>query len=162
YPIALEGNTGGNWENFFTVFIDWNQNDILDDEGEIYQVGSIINSTGTDGQQATGNIDVPEDALVGSTRMRVFKVYEVPNGYVIDAFSMIQNFGQVEDYTLNVTSGGSGGCTTPVITNTTGDDICSGDTATLTAETDGEELLWFDAEVDGNLLFTGASYTTDP
>lgn len=102
YSIALEGNTDGNWQNFFTVFIDWNQNDVLDDAGEMYQIGSITNSTGIDGQQATGVISVPVGATLGQTRMRVFKVYEVPNGFVTDPCSMTQNFGQVEDYTILV------------------------------------------------------------
>lgn len=102
YAIALEGNTNGNWENFFTVFIDWDQNGVLDDAGEVYEIGTITNSTGTDGQQATGTISVPLTATLGETRMRVFKVYEVPNGYVTDPCSLIQNFGQVEDYTIDV------------------------------------------------------------
>src|SRR5690606_4438689 len=59
--ITIEGNTNGNNQNFFTVFIDWNQNGILDDEGERYEVGSITNSSGTDGIQAIGNITVPEN-----------------------------------------------------------------------------------------------------
>src|SRR5690606_9959099 len=36
YLVALKGNTNGNFANFFTIFIDWNQNGILDDEGEVY------------------------------------------------------------------------------------------------------------------------------
>lgn len=59
YEITLEGDTSGNWENYFTVFIDWNQNGILDDAGEVYEIGFIANSTGTDGQNVTGNIEVP-------------------------------------------------------------------------------------------------------
>jgi hypothetical protein len=99
YDIALEGNTGGNFENFFTVFIDWNQNDLLDDEGEIYEIGSIENSTGEDGQQATGTISVPFDALLGTTRMRVFKNFNVSE---LDPCSITNGFGQAEDYTVNV------------------------------------------------------------
>lgn len=53
-------------------------------------------------------------------------------------------------------------CTTPVITNTTGDTICEGNTATLAAESNGDELFWFDTEEDGNLLGTGTTFISDP
>ncbi|MBF6608804.1 MAG: choice-of-anchor J domain-containing protein [Flavobacterium sp.] len=101
YPIALEGFTDGNFENFFSVFIDWNQNGNFDDAGESYEIGSITNSTGTDGIQATGTIAVPADALAGNTRMRVIKNYdESPtDGCFVDAF-----FGQTQDYTVAVAS----------------------------------------------------------
>ncbi|MFA7688076.1 MAG: GEVED domain-containing protein [Moheibacter sp.] len=109
YEIAVEGFTDGNWEDFITVFIDWNQNGILNDAGEVYEIGSITNSTGTDGIQAVSDIVVPDDATEGQTMMRVFKTYDVPNDSNIDPCALDQNFGQVEDYTLNVTTGGSGG-----------------------------------------------------
>ena len=104
--LAVEGNTAGNWTNYFTAFIDWNQNGTLNDAGEVYEIGTITNSTGTDGQQAVFTITVPDDALTGETMMRVFKVYEVPNGYNLDPCSITQNFGQVEDYTLNIDGDG--------------------------------------------------------
>src|SRR5690606_18420011 len=109
YEIAVQGNTAGNWQNFITAFIDWNQNGILDDAGEIYEIGSITNSTGSDGIQAVSNITVPADATPGSTMMRVFKVYDLPLDFNLDPCAMDQNYGQVEDYTINITGGGSGG-----------------------------------------------------
>lgn len=103
YPITLKGNTGGNYTDYFTVYIDWNQNGTLDDAGEAYQIGSILNSTGSDAVQATGNILVPATALLGNTRMRVVKYYDEYTGTPCtssDDFS----FGQTEDYTLTVTA----------------------------------------------------------
>ncbi len=100
YQITLEGFTGvgGEWENFFTVFIDWNHNNIFNNTGEMFEIGSIINSTGTDGKQLTGTITVPEDAQLGTTVMRVLKNYEVsPTDPCAD-----YGYGQVEDYTLNI------------------------------------------------------------
>lgn len=100
YPIALEGNTAGSFENRFVVFIDWNQNDILDDAGEVYEITeTIINSTGTDGVQATGNIEVPAGVTAGDTRMRVKKIFETTD--YLDPCSGT-GFGQVEDYTIMV------------------------------------------------------------
>lgn len=109
YAISLEGNTGGPFTNFFTVFVDWNQNGILDDASEVYEIGSIDSSTGIDGQQATGTIQVPADALLGETRLRVFKNYD---SSVIDPCAPI-NFGQVEDYTVNVSPGVADPCAAP-------------------------------------------------
>ncbi|WP_203293031.1 GEVED domain-containing protein [Luteirhabdus pelagi] len=107
YPIALEGNTVGNFENRFVVFIDWNQNEILDDAGEVYEMdNTITNSDGTDGQQALGTIDVPVDALLGETRMRVKKIFGVSD--FLDPCSGT-SFGQVEEYTVNVVEGTSSG-----------------------------------------------------
>lgn len=99
YPIALEGNTNGNFTNRFVVFIDWNQNGILNDAGEVYEIGTIVNSNGTDGQQATGNIVVPEDAVPGNTRMRVKKIFGTTN-FLNPCLGA--GFGQAEDYTINV------------------------------------------------------------
>ncbi len=100
YPIALEGNTDGNFTNRFVVFIDWNHNDILDDAGEVYEMTELlVNSTGIDGQQVTGTIDVPSDALPGTTRMRVKKQFGVTA--FLDPCTAT-SFGQAEDYSINV------------------------------------------------------------
>src|SRR5690606_10185933 len=109
YQISVEGNTGGAWEDFISVFIDWNQNGTLDDVGEVYEIGSIFDSTGEDGVQVLYDIPVPDDALEGETMMRVFKTYDVPNDSNIDPCAMDQNYGQVEDYTINVSTEGGGG-----------------------------------------------------
>ncbi len=107
YPIALEGNTDGNFTNRFAVFIDWNQNEILDDAGEVYEIlETIANSTGTDGQQATGTIVVPAGVTAGDTRMRVKKIFGTTN-YLDPCLGT--GFGQAEDYTITVTAAGGGG-----------------------------------------------------
>jgi len=114
YPIALEGNTDGNFTNRFVVFIDWDQNGVLNDAGEVYEITDLlINSTGTDGQQSNGTIDVPAGALAGTTRMRVKKQFGTIN-YLDPCLATA--FGQAEDYSINVTTGGSGGaCANAVI-----------------------------------------------
>lgn len=102
YPIVLEGNTAGLFENHFVVFIDWNQNGILDDAGEVYPISqTITGSTGTDGQQANGIIDVPVGALTGPTRMRVKKLSGLGN-HLNPCLGTA--YGQAEDYTLQVLS----------------------------------------------------------
>jgi hypothetical protein len=100
YPIILEGNTAGDFENRFAIFIDWNQNDVLDDAGEVYEITEILtNSTGTDGTQVTGNIEVPAGVTAGTTRMRVKKIYNTDD-YLDPCLGT--GYGQVEDYTITV------------------------------------------------------------
>lgn len=94
-PIALEGNTAGAWTNYFTVFIDkegdWS--DYLS-----FQIGSITNSTGTDGQQATGSITLPADLPSGNYTFRVVKNF---GDFPLNPCGSY-SFGQGEDYTLVV------------------------------------------------------------
>ncbi|MGB4204239.1 MAG: GEVED domain-containing protein [Bacteroidales bacterium] len=103
YSCALEGNTNGVWPSTFTVFIDWNQDGIFDNDTERYDIGKIIGSTGEDGIQAVNSIYVPLAALEGSTRMRVMKKFG--ETYVPDACNANSNFGQAEDYTIHVVQG---------------------------------------------------------
>jgi GEVED domain/Secretion system C-terminal sorting domain/Cleaved Adhesin Domain len=105
YPITLKGNSDGNFTNRYIVFIDWNQNKILNDSDEVYFSGTtdmnIVNSTGTDSLQAIGNILVPATAIAGNTRMRVKKIFGTTD-FVNPCLG--SDYGQVEDYTINVTA----------------------------------------------------------
>ncbi len=101
YAITLEGNTAGDYVNQCVVFIDWNQNGILDDEGEVYVISNgLFDTTGTDGGSIVDNIEVPSDALLGSTRMRIKKTFEGPHLNPCDSGA---NWGQAEDYSIVVT-----------------------------------------------------------
>ena len=76
-------------------WIDWNQDKDFEDEGEEI---SMSYSSGS----GTGIVQVPIHALAGETRMRVSLVYNStpqPCGS--------SNYGEVEDYTINVVSGES-------------------------------------------------------
>src|SRR5690625_1428289 len=109
YSIILKGNTNGNYTSYFTVFIDWNQNGVLDDQGEVYVIGSISNSRGVDNISVSGDIEVPIDAVVGNTRMRVVKNYDYALTNPCGAIS----YGQVEDYSVIVSSDTPGECEPP-------------------------------------------------
>lgn len=98
YEIHLQGSTEGPFENFFTVFIDWNQDGNFDGEEESFVIGSIEDSTGDDGQEAVGTITVPEDANIGTTRMRIYKNY---NEAELDPCAT-NGYGQVHDYGVEV------------------------------------------------------------
>jgi len=101
YSIAVEGNTDGNWVNHINAFIDWNRNGSFD-AGEAYTIGTISNSTGLDGKQATSTIAVPADVTPGPVRMRVLKRYSAAA-----AACNSSGYGQGEDYTIVVQGGGA-------------------------------------------------------
>lgn len=126
YPITLKGNTDGNYINYFTVFIDWNQDGDFDDAGESYNIGEIKNSTGLDATSLTGNISVPSNAKLGLTKMRIRKNY---GSYLSNACGN-NTYGQTEDYSLMVI----GSCKQPTgatANNQTSITICKGTEVTL-------------------------------
>lgn len=96
HQIRVEGTTAGNFVTQVSVYVDWNQDGMFA-QGESYQIGTLQNSTGTDGKQAIGMIAVPGAALPGETRMRVLKRYS-------DAATACNTtgYGQAEDYTVTV------------------------------------------------------------
>lgn len=96
YEMAVEGNTDGNYTAKIRVYVDWNQNGVFD-ANEGTSLSDLVGSTGTDGQQSTGEIQVPADALLGATRMRVLKKFSTPADPCNTA-----GFGQAEDYTIVV------------------------------------------------------------
>lgn len=108
YPIAVEGNTDGDFLNTIMAYIDWNQNGTFE-TGERYQIGTFADTDGTDGVQATSSITVPPDALTGTTRLRIAKKYTNPTPVVYATPCNLTGYGQAEDYTLTVTGGGGGG-----------------------------------------------------
>lgn len=119
YTITIEGNTYGDFDTNIVAFIDWNQNDILDDDGEVYELGLLSNTNGADGVSVSLEITVPSDALIGETRIRITKTYtdligeegNPPSPAVINpcaiqfnAFgaSIQTGFGQALDFTVNI------------------------------------------------------------
>lgn len=105
YKMTLKGNTNGSWKvSTFTAFIDWNQNGILDEENEIHRIGFVKGSTGMDDISAELDIKVPDNAVLGNTRLRILKVNS-PSTFAMywpTGACGIYSYGQVEDYTLNV------------------------------------------------------------
>lgn len=121
YTLTVQGNTYEEFENEFVAFIDWNQNGVLDDQGEVYYIGLIYNSDGYDSEEASTQITIPNNAVLGNTRIRITKTYtEEDWGYylVIDPCNILaedlffgdieSSYGQALDFTLNVTTLGVG------------------------------------------------------
>jgi len=122
YEMRIKGNSVGNYTNNYRVFIDWNKDGDFADAGETYNAGTITNSTGVDGLTAVSSITVPAGALPGTTRMRVKKIFGTDD---LANPCLGADYGQVEDYSLNVTT-----CT-PVSWYADTDSDGYGNTATL-------------------------------
>jgi hypothetical protein len=112
FTLTVEGDTKGDFENNIVAFIDWNKNEILDDAGEIFELGMLTNSDGTDGISVTMDITVPANAVQGETRIRITKTYRDDDSEAIinpcaiefDAFGMgvYPGYGQALDFTLQI------------------------------------------------------------
>lgn len=55
---------------------------------------------------------------------------------------------------------GSMSCTTPTLTITSPEPICEGDSATLTATSNGEDVHWYNSATGGTPIHTGTTFTT--
>ena len=88
------GFAGTMYNEFFKVWIDFNQNSIVEEEEIVIDSDNVQESFST-------TITIPESALLGNTRMRVAMRYNqsaeicVPGNF--------QDFGEVEDYCINIT-----------------------------------------------------------
>ncbi len=112
YTITLTpGYSGTAYQEYFTVWIDWNQDGDFSDAGEAAFVPSA-NATST----ITGTINVPDDAAAGPTRMRVSMKWIGSNSPELPTACMapsVFKYGEVEDYTVNVEGGFSLPCIAP-------------------------------------------------
>lgn len=127
YTLIVEGNTYYDM-NELAAFIDWNQNGVLDDVGEVYNLGELIESNGHDDINVSLSIPIPTTAVLGQTRIRITKTwtYAEYGGYLIedpcfisffdpDIEEIDSSYGQALDFTLNITDGttppeGNEGC----------------------------------------------------
>lgn len=102
YTITLKGNTAGNSTCYFRVYIDWNGDGDFFDAGESIDVGTIVNSNGTDSKTVTKSITVPSCDVAPTVRMRVAKNF---GSYDSGPCSSV-SYGEIEDYTLNISNPG--------------------------------------------------------
>ncbi len=91
------GFRGSAYSEFWAVWIDFNQNGVFDAAEKVASGSSKLAST------LTYTVAVPSSALLGNTRMRVSMKYNAAPT-ACEAFS----YGEVEDYTVNVTAAAQG------------------------------------------------------
>jgi len=164
YPITLKGNTDGGFTNYFSVFIDFNQNGSLSDPGESFNIGTIANSTGVDAVELIGNITIPFASTPGVTRMRVIKLF---GGFA--ASCNAAGYGQAEDYSIDITAAvNCTGTPTPGTISTASLNVCPSTNVTLnlTGQTsDANITIQWESSTDGVLYnpiigANGVSYST--
>lgn len=108
YPISVTvGPSGDGWEfESVGVWIDYNQ-DGLFTEDEFTDVGTGLDET------LTNNIVIPDTALDGITSMRVITSATTDEAfdftYACSPLNPDNNFGEVEDYRVNITNDLSAG-----------------------------------------------------
>lgn len=85
--------TGTVYNEGYSVFIDYNQDGDFTDAGEQVWTQAITDTT-----PVSGSFTVPSGAVDGATRMRVSMSYNA-----VPAACGTFNFGEVEDYTVNIT-----------------------------------------------------------
>ena len=96
YDLAVNQNTDGNYTCVTTVWVDWNQNCILE-ASESYDLGTAVNTPNGPASNSPLSVTVPSDALDGNTIMRVTTKYN-------SGATACENThdAEVEDYTVNV------------------------------------------------------------
>ena len=81
----------------YAVWIDYNQNGLFTDAGELVWSKAISTTT-----PVSGSITIPSTAILGTTRMRVSMKYNA-----IPTSCEAIPYGQVEDYSVNIITGTS-------------------------------------------------------
>ncbi|MBT4780228.1 MAG: hypothetical protein HON97_07300, partial [Polaribacter sp.] len=92
YPIEVTFDAVG-YSDHCTVYIDWNGDRDFIDPGEKIYLGNYFGGIST----LKENIKVPEDAILGETRMRVMIHY-----FSSEDPCLIDAYGETEDYTIVV------------------------------------------------------------
>lgn len=144
--------TGTVYNEGYSVWIDYNKDGDFTDAGEQVWTNSATQST-----PVSGNFTVPGSATVGNTRMRVSMKY---NGIPTSCESF--NYGEVEDYTVNIQTSTPdteapsvpGSVTASNITETTLD-------LSWSASTDNVGVTGYNVYLNGSLHdnTTGTSYS---
>ena len=94
YTITITPHwPGTTYSEAYAVFVDWNNDGDFTDTGE-----TAFTKAPTTASPVSGSITIPENGHIGNVRMRVIMKY---NSTPTTACGTI-NYGQIEDYTLNV------------------------------------------------------------
>ncbi len=104
YPLIITpGFSSPAFEGYYNVWIDLNQDGVLDQDEIVFQ------SNAPSSNPVQGIIAIPKAALCGSTRMRVIMKYlSAPSSACASGF-----FGEIEEYCINIVDNDSEECTMP-------------------------------------------------
>lgn len=130
--------TGTIYNEGYAVWIDYNKDGDFGDAGEMVWSRSASKTT-----PVSGSFTVPASAATGATRMRVSMKYNaIPTS--CETFS----YGEVEDYSVNITAGGGSSCTNV--------------TLTLKFDNYPEETSWTIKNGSGTTVASGGPYGSSP
>src|SRR6056297_2993543 len=90
------GFSGSSYTEYWHVWIDWDHSGTFDADEE------MVSGSSSSADKLSATFTVPSDAQLGTTRMRVTMKYNAA-ATACESFS----YGEVEDYTINVTTAGS-------------------------------------------------------
>ncbi|TCP27860.1 putative secreted protein (Por secretion system target) [Tenacibaculum skagerrakense] len=91
--IVSAGFSGSSYTEYWAVWIDFNQ------DGTFADSEKVVSGSSSSANNLSATVNVPSNAVLGQTRMRVSMKYNA-------AQTACENFGdgEVEDYTINITS----------------------------------------------------------
>ncbi|NOQ27945.1 MAG: T9SS type A sorting domain-containing protein [Bacteroidales bacterium] len=135
YALTLTpGFSGSAYNEYWKIWIDYNDNTIFDSNELVYDAGALNNSA------VSGNITIPS-GISGVRRMRVSMKY---NGAQTACETF--DYGEVEDYNITIGSGSSSGDT----------DL----TLTITFDNYPEETSWTLKTSGGTSVASGGTYAS--
>ncbi len=144
--LSVNVNTTGG-TNYTRAWIDWNQNGAFESD-EAYDLGTVTGGTNVN-SGVVATIEVPVDAVLGSTIMRVRTSQSVTNDYPT-ACDSIDN-GEAEDYTVIITENLNLDDFTPLQNNLMV--VVSGDTIHIKSTTDIIQKIDF-YDMSGRLVLS--------
>lgn len=149
YTITLENSySWQTYDMYWKVWIDYNRNGTFEEPAEVAYSGSVsAPALGSPSSTKIGTLLVPVTADLGITRMRV----SLKRGAYATPCETIP-FGEVEDYVVNLESGGPVPCS---ISASTSNITCN---ANGTNTDPADDTYTFSMTVNGN--GTGASWST--
>ncbi|APG66481.1 peptidase S8 [Tenacibaculum todarodis] len=135
--------TGTLYNEGYGVFIDFNKDGDFSDSGE-----TVWTRTASQTTPVSGSFSVPTSAITGATRMRVVMRYNA-----VPSACGSYNYGETEDYTVNLV-GGTPDTTAPVITlnGTSTMDIDQGSSFTDPGATASDNI---DGNLTSSIVVTG-------
>ena len=106
YDLTVSpGYAGAPLDQLSRVWIDFNQDGVFSSDERVFDQGTPSK------ENATGTIEVPIDALKGTTRMRVQMAYQGPMSNFPPSVCTDFENGEVEDYCVEITDGEDCGIT---------------------------------------------------
>lgn len=94
YTIYISAGMSSTYTEYWNVWIDFNNDGDFTDAGE-----NVVSGSSSSTATLSASFTIPSTATLGSTRMRVSMKYNA-NATSCETFS----YGEVEDYTVNITS----------------------------------------------------------